>query len=134
MEFTRNSINEIKRPMNNDYLDIEYADGMPGLVDSTVAMEFLITVKSGIRNAAFALTEIEDMEARNEIRHMLNTSIDLHAEVTELFITKGWLHPYEVNEQFKIDNISAKTALRIAELNLFPGNTSRLGMFATPKH
>jgi spore coat protein CotF len=134
MEFNRNSINEIKRPMNNDYLEVENADGMPGLVDSTVAMELLLSVKTGIRNAAIALTEIEDKEARTAIRSMLNNSINLHAEVTELMITKGWLHPYEVNEQFKIDNTSAKTALRIAELELFPGNTSRLGTFATPKY
>lgn len=134
MDFNRNSINEIKRPMNNDYLEVENADGMPGLVDSTVAMELLLSVKTGIRNAAIALTEIEDKEARTAIRSMLNNSINLHAEVTELMITKGWLHPYEVNEQFKIDNTSAKTALRIAELELFPGNTSRLGTFATPKY
>lgn len=134
MDFNKKSINDIKKPMNNDYLEIENADGMPGLVDSTVAMELLLSVKTGIRNSAIALTEIEDKEARTAIRSMLNNSINLHSEVTELMITKGWLHPYEVNEQFKIDTTSAKTALRIAELDLFPGDTSRLGTFATPKY
>lgn len=134
MEYTRNSINEIKKPMNNDYLEIENADGMPGLVDSTIAMEFLMAVKTGLRNSAFALTEIEDKQARTAIKNILNDSINLHGELTELLITKGWLHPYRVNDQFKIDNISAKTAVRIAELDLFPGNTSRLGTFATPKY
>lgn len=134
MEYSKISINEIKKPMNNDYLEIDNADGMPGLVDSTIAMEFLMTVKTGLRNSAFALTEIEDKESRIAIRNMLNDSINLHGEVTDLLIAKGWLHPYEVNEQFKIDNIAAKTAMRIAELDLFPGNTSRLGTFATPKY
>lgn len=120
--------------MNNDYLEIDNADGMPGLVDSTIAMELLMSVKTGLRNSALALTEIEDREARDAIRDMLNDSITFHGEVTDLLIAKGWLHPYETNEQFKIDSVAAKTALRIAELDLFPGNTSRLGTFATPKY
>jgi similar to spore coat protein len=132
--FERKSINEIKRPMNNDYLEVENQDGMPGLVDSTIALEFLITAKSGIRNAAAALTEIEDPEARKAIHGMLNDAIDLHAQVSDLMIKKGWFHPYNVKEQFKLDAISSKTAVRIAELELFPGNTSRLGTFATPNY
>jgi spore coat protein CotF len=134
MELNKNSINEIKRPMNNDYLEIENADGMPGLVDSTIALEFLLSVKTALRNSAIALTEIENSEARAAIRNILNNQIDLHAEVTDLMIFKGWLYPYDVAEQFKNDNISTKTALQIAELNLFPGNTSRLGTFATPNY
>jgi len=134
VELNKNSINEIKRPMNNDYLEIENADGMPGLVDSTIALEFLLSVKTALRNSAIALTEIENSEARAAIRNILNDSINLHAEVTDLIIFKGWLYPYDIDEQFRIDNISTKTAIQIAELNLFPGNTSRLGTFATPKY
>jgi len=134
MNYTEKPINEIKKPMNNDYLEVENADGMPGLVDSTVAMEFLISVKSGIRNFAAALTETEDHEARVIMRDLLNDMIDLHAEVSDLMIAKGWLHPYDMNEQFKVDKIAAKTALQIADLELFPGNTSRLGIFATPNY
>ncbi|ARE88528.1 spore coat protein [Clostridium formicaceticum] len=127
-------INEVKRPMNNDYLEVENADGMPGLVDSTIALEFLLSIKSSIRNAAIALTEIENLEARTAVRNLLNDSINLHAEVSEAMIKKGWLHPYDVNEQFKLDKISAQTALKIASLDLFPKDTSRLGTFATPNY
>lgn len=134
MSYSKKSVNEIKKPMNNDYLEIENADGMPGLVDSTIALEFLLTIKTGIRNIAVALTEIEDVEARTSIRKMLNDTINLHAEVSELMIAKGWLHPYDVKEQFKLDKVSAKTALQIANLELFPGDTSRLGTFATPNY
>ncbi|AOY78473.1 spore coat protein [Clostridium formicaceticum] len=120
--------------MNNDYLEVENADGMPGLVDSTIALEFLLSIKSSIRNAAIALTEIENLEARTAVRNLLNDSINLHAEVSEAMIKKGWLHPYDVNEQFKLDKISAQTALKIASLDLFPKDTSRLGTFATPNY
>jgi len=134
MKFEENQINTTKKRINNDYLEIENAEGMPGMVDSTIALDFLLGIKSGIRNCALALTETADPEARKVIRDILDSSIDLHTEVTELMMKKGWLHPYRVNEQFRIDQISAKQALQIANLELFPGNTSRLGTFATPNH
>lgn len=134
MSYQRKSINEIKRPMNNDYLEVENADGMPGLIDSTVALEFLLSVKTDIRTAAIVLTEVENSETRSTICNFLNKSIDLHAELTKLLIDKRWLHPYDINEQVKLDNISAETAVKIANLDLFPGDTSRLGTFATPNY
>lgn len=134
METAKKSINQIKQPMNNDYLDVRNADGMPGLVDSTVALEFLMSIKTGIRNSAIALTEIADSEARYEIRNLLEESIDLHAKVTDLMIKKGWLNPYNFKEQVRVDMISSDTALKIANLELFSGDTSRLGTFATPNY
>lgn len=134
MSYEKKPINAIKKPLRNDYLELENAEGMPGLVDSTIALSFLLNTKSGIRNTAIALTEIADPEARKEVRSMLNAQIDLHAQITELMMNKGWLHPYHPNEQFKLDKISAQAALQIAKLQLFPGNTSRLGDFATPNY
>jgi spore coat protein CotF len=114
MNYEKKPINEIKKPMNNDYLEIDNADGMPGLVDSTIALEFLLSIKTGIRNSAIAITEIESPKARAAIRNMLNEAISLHGEVTDLMISKGWLLPYEVTDQFRIDQISARTAVRAA--------------------
>ncbi|HEX9060996.1 MAG TPA: spore coat protein [Clostridia bacterium] len=134
MSYEKNPVNAIKDPMKNDYLEIENSDGMPGFVDSTIALNFLISVKSGIINFALALTEIVDPQAREEIRKMLDAQINLHAEISELMMNKGWFHPYQVTEQFKLDKMSAKAALQIANLQLFPGDTSRLGTFATPNY
>jgi similar to spore coat protein len=63
--------------------------------DSTIALEFLLSIKTGIRNSAIAITEIESPKARAAIRNMMNDSISLHGEVTDLMISKGWLLPYE---------------------------------------
>ncbi len=134
MEYMRKPINKVEKPMNNDYLEIQNAEGMPGLVDSTVALDFLLAVKSGMRNCGIALTEIADPVSRATVHNLLNETIDLHAQLSDLMISKGWLHPYDVNEQFHLDKISAQTALQIASLDLFPGNTSRLGTFATPNY
>jgi similar to spore coat protein len=134
MNYEKKPINAITKPMGNDYLELENSEGMPGLVDSTLALNFLLNAKNGIRNCAFALTEIADPEARKEVHDMLNAQIDLHVQVSELMMNKGWFHPYHVKEQFKLDEISARSALQIANLQLFPDNTSRLGTFATPNY
>lgn len=125
-------VNEIKKPMHSDFLEIENAEGMPGLADATIAMDFLLGVKSGIRNMALALTEIADAEARMSVHSLLERQIDLHAALTALMQKKGWLKPYHVSEQFKLDEISAKTAMQLSNLELFPEETNRLGVFATP--
>lgn len=134
MSFEKKSINALKGPLNNDYLELENSEGMPGLVDSTIALNLLLNAKSGIRSCAIALTEIADPEARTEIRIMLNAAIDLHTQISDLMMIKGWFHPDQVNDQFKIDQASAQTALQIAGWELFPGDTSRLGTFATPNY
>jgi similar to spore coat protein len=42
------------------------------------------------------------------------------------------LHPYHLSEQFQLDLKSSKTTVQIAEMQLFPEDTARLGLFATP--
>jgi similar to spore coat protein len=115
-----------------DYLDPRNAEGMPNLADSAFAMDFLLSVKNGIRNYGFAITETTEPELRSALCRQMESAIDLHTEISELMIKKGWLHPYDFKEQFPIDLKSAKTAVQIAQLNLFPIDTDRLGMFATP--
>ncbi|HZG71185.1 MAG TPA: spore coat protein [Chondromyces sp.] len=116
--------------MINDFMEVENAEGMPELADSALAMEFLLTIKTGIRYAAVSLTESRTPEVRNAFRHLLESGLDMHDEVSKFMVEKGWLHPYNVNDQYKIDMKSANTALMIGKMNLFPGDTSRLGMMA----
>lgn len=134
MNVERKPINEIKKAMNNDYLEVENADGMPGLVDSTIAMDFLLAAKTGVRTCAIAVSETASPEVRLVLRSLLDSSIDLYEDIVELMLKKGWLHPYDLEQQFEIDDISSKTAMEIGKLELFPGNTSRLGTFATPNY
>ncbi len=91
MSYEKKPINAIKYPMGNDYLELENAEGMPGLADSTIALNFLLNAKNGIKNCAIALTEIADPQARAEIRSMLDTQINLHTEVSELMMSTSCL-------------------------------------------
>ncbi|MCM2531331.1 spore coat protein [Neobacillus pocheonensis] len=115
-----------------DYLDPRNAEGMPNLADSAFAMDFLLSVKNGIRNYGFAITETANPELRIALHKQMEAAIELHTEISELMMKKGWLHPYDFKKQFPIDLKSAETAVQIAQLNLFPSDTDRLGMFATP--
>ncbi|MED1471242.1 spore coat protein [Bacillus salipaludis] len=47
-----------------DFLDPRNAEGMPNLADSAFAMDFLLSVKTGIRNYSFAITETTNPELR----------------------------------------------------------------------
>lgn len=118
--------------MKSDYLDPLNSVNMPDMSDSSLALEFLLTVKSGVRNCAFALAETATPEARMIVRALLEEAIALHEEIAKLMMNKGWLHPYELNEQYELDVKSAKTTMQIAQMKLFPDHTSRLGLFATP--
>lgn len=119
--------------MINDYLEIRNAEGMPKLVDGTMLLAFLLNAKSGVRNCAIALTEAATPEVRAILRTQLDNAINMHEEVSKLMINKGWLHPIDIDKQFQMDIESSQTAVQIASLDLFPGDTSRLGSFATPE-
>ncbi|GAB7388464.1 spore coat protein [Bacillaceae bacterium] len=121
-------------PMNNDYLDPINSEGMPNFSDSMIALDFLMAAKNGVRNYAFALTELATPEARTTVRRQLEEALTMHEEISQLMMSKGWLHPYNVGEQFKLDLKSAQTMLKIAEMKLFPDDTSRLGTFADLPH
>jgi spore coat protein CotF len=119
--------------MITDYIDPRNAEGMPKLVDANMATAFLLNVKSGIRNCAIALTEAASPEVRAVLQTQLDNGLNMHEELTNLMINKGWLNPVNLDRQFQMDLESANTLSQIASLNLFPGDTSRIGSFATPE-
>lgn len=112
-----------------DALDPINALNQPELADMTFAMDFLTRAKEGVRSSAAALTEAATPEARQLLRRMLMQDIAMHQEISELMVRKKWFHPYDLNEQYKLDGLSANNVLEIGRMNLFPGDTSRKGMF-----
>jgi len=118
--------------MINDYLEVQNAEGMPALADATVALDFLLSAKTGVQNYVLALAEASRPEVRTILLNQLKSAVALQGEITELMLAQGWLLPHDLNEQAQLDIKSAQMAQQIAGLALFPGNTSRLGTFATP--
>ncbi|MFD2614925.1 spore coat protein [Paenibacillus gansuensis] len=115
--------------MNNDYLDPINALNMPETADMTFAMDFLIRAKEGVRNTAIALTEAASPDVRALLRSQLREGLAMHQEISELMIRKKWFHPYELSEQYQLDQQSAKNTVMIGQMNLFPKDTRRKGMF-----
>ncbi|PLR98747.1 spore coat protein [Bacillus sp. T33-2] len=118
--------------MNNDFLDPINSVDMPDQADSAIALDFLLSVKNGVRNYAYAITETATPALKQALRNQMEAALDLHEEIANLMISKGWLHPYNVRDQVEVDLKSADTAVKIANLTLFPRDTDRLGTFATP--
>lgn len=118
--------------MNHDYLDVRNAIDMPDQADSTLALEFLLSIKNGIRNYAVALTETTSEDVRQVLTRQIEEAMDLHEEVSQLMMRRDWLNPVDVKKQFAIDIKAADTAVKIANMQLFAEDTSRLGTFATP--
>jgi spore coat protein CotF len=115
--------------MNNDYLDPINSLGVPELADASFALDFLLSAKNGVRNCAIALSETATPEVRTVLRKQLEVSLALHEEISQLMMSKKWFHPFELNEQYQLDVKSAKTTVQIAQMELFPGDTSRKGLF-----
>jgi spore coat protein CotF len=116
-------------PIKMDYVDPANALNMPEMADMTFATDFLIRVKDGVRNTAVALTETVSPDARALLRNQLHQGIALHQEITELMVRKKWFHPYEFQEQYQLDQLSAENTVEIGKMKLFPDDTRRKGMF-----
>ncbi|WP_235714658.1 spore coat protein [Neobacillus dielmonensis] len=115
-----------------DYLDPRNAEGMPNLADSAFALDFLISVKNGIRNYGFAIPETTNPELRRVLTKQMMEALDLHGEISDLMIKNKWLHPHNFKDQYPVDLKGAETAMQIGQMNLYPIDTDRGGMFATP--
>jgi spore coat protein CotF len=115
--------------LNQDYLDPINALNMPELADTTFALDFLVRAKEAVRNTAIALTETTTPELRTVLRKQLFQGIAMHQEISELLVKKKWFHPHDLSEQYKLDQLSAKNTLMIANMNLFPVESNRKGMF-----
>jgi spore coat protein CotF len=114
--------------MKEDFLDIRDAEGMPNLVDSTIALEFLLTAKTAVRNNAIALTKSTSDEVRSTIIQELQYSLNLHEEIYQLMIKKEWIFPKDISKQIELDINSAQRALNIADLKLFSNDTETLSL------
>lgn len=120
-------------PNMGNPLDLADFTNMIDFANASAALEFLLTVKSGIRNTAISLTECATPEVRTVVRNQLFQALDMHERLSELMIRKGWLHPYNPGEQFQLDLTSAKRTANLAKMPLFKDRSKVLEAFDTPQ-
>ncbi|BAH41776.1 spore coat protein [Brevibacillus brevis] len=87
--------------------------GMGGLTDQVIAMDLLISAKSGVRNYAMALTETGTPEIKATLTKQLEEAIDLHEKISLYMIERGWYHPWNIAEQIELDQQNIQTALHL---------------------
>jgi similar to spore coat protein len=92
---------------------LEHLTGMNKLTDEVIAMDFLINAKSGVRNYAMAVTECATQEIKAVLTKQLDEAITTHEKIASYMVSRGLYHPYNVNEQIKLDLQNIQTALNI---------------------
>lgn len=95
---------------------LEYLTGLDTLTDQIVAMDYLNTVKSGVRNYAMAVTEAGTPEIKAVLTRHLEEAIDMHERIMAYMIERGWYHPWDEKEQFQFDLKNIETALQAPTL------------------
>lgn len=93
---------------------LESLTGMDNLSDQVIATDFLISVKSGIRNYGIAITETTSKEVRTVLRKQLQEAITTHEIITNYMIKRGFYYAYNPTEQISLDMQTAATAINLA--------------------
>jgi similar to spore coat protein len=92
---------------------VENMTGMNVITDQIIASDLLIAAKAGVKNCAIAITETATPEVRTFLRAQLNEAVTTHEAVSNYMISKGWYHPYNIQEQIQLDMQNAQTALSL---------------------
>lgn len=95
---------------------LEHVTGMHTLTDQVIAMDYLISVKSAVRNYAMAVTEAGTPEIKAMLERQLDDAIDAHGRIMSYMMEQGWYLPWNVNEQMKLDVKNAQIALKAPTL------------------
>lgn len=95
---------------------LERLTGMHTLTDQVIAMDLLHTAKSGVRSYAIAVTETVSPEIKETLTRQLEEAIDMHERIMLLLMERGLYHPWNVNEQLRLDLQNIETALRAPTL------------------
>jgi spore coat protein CotF len=81
------------------------------LSDENASLDLLQAVKTAIHLYAMALTEIRNSTVRTVLIRQLQDNLSLHEEITTLMVRKGWLQPYNFNQQILLDMHLSSAAL-----------------------
>ncbi|MDQ0255261.1 hypothetical protein J2S74_002643 [Evansella vedderi] len=95
---------------------VEKLTGMDALTDQVVAMDLLVSAKSGVRNYAMAVTEAGTPEIKEILTRHLEEALELHEQISNYMIEKGWYHAWDTDEQIKLNLQNIDTALKLPTL------------------
>ncbi|MED4953758.1 spore coat protein [Paenibacillus macerans] len=92
---------------------LERMMGMDALTDEIVAMDFLLSAKTGVRNYAMAVTECATPEVKAILTKQLEEAVNTHEMIVDYMMRRGFYKPYAMDEQIGRDLQNIQTALNI---------------------
>ncbi|WP_274364863.1 spore coat protein [Paenibacillus thermotolerans] len=92
---------------------LERLTGLNDMTDQVIAMDFLITAKSGVRNYAMAVTECATPEIKAVLAKQLEEAIDTYEKIADYAIRHNLYHPYDLQAQINLDLQNMQTAQSI---------------------
>ncbi|MDF2647261.1 MAG: spore gernimation protein GerQ [Paenibacillus sp.] len=95
---------------------LEHLTGMHTMTDQVIAMDFLISAKSGVRNYAMAVTEAGTPEIKEILSKQLDEAIDTHEKIVKYMMEQGWYHSWNIKEQIQFDLKNIQIALNAPTL------------------
>lgn len=97
---------------------VEKLTGMDKMTDQVIATDFLVALKSGIKDYAVAITETTSPQLRTTFISQLNDMITTHEAISDYMMNKGFYHAYHMQEQYQEDLKVTDTALGLKEFFL----------------
>lgn len=89
--------------------------GMGDITEQVIATDFLISVKSGVRNYAVAISETATPEVREVLRRHMDVAIGTHEELIKFMVKKGYYDVKDPQGQIRIDMKASDTVLNIGQ-------------------
>ncbi len=88
---------------------------LAGLNDQVISSDFVTSIKSTIQNYSIAVTEVTSHDLRNVLKKQLNDAIEVHEEISDYIMSKGYYHAYDIQEQKSEILKVSQTALNLKE-------------------
>lgn len=92
---------------------VEALTGTTAMTDEIIATDLLMSVKSAVWNYTVALTETTSSDVRVPLRRHLDEAITLQEEVLQYLATRGYVLPYDEEQQLAHTIRNATTALQL---------------------
>lgn len=86
--------------MNDTIKSLTHLDKMD---NQAIATDFLMAAKTGVRNIAWALTEVASPSVREVLQRQLNDAVATHERITRYMLDRGYYHAYSPADQIKAD-------------------------------
>ncbi|MDQ0254076.1 polygalacturonase [Evansella vedderi] len=88
--------------------------------DQAIATDLLLSAKEGVKNCAYALTEATSDDVRKTLNQQLQQAVIFQQKVADYMISQGYYHPYSLNEQIQVDQMTAQSVIQYSQQQQSP--------------